>query len=47
MTSASSNTAVYDETHDLFRQSFRSFVAAEMAPHVDQWERDGIMDRRV
>ena len=38
---------MYDETHDLFRQSFRSFVAAEMAPHVDQWERDGIMDRRV
>jgi len=38
---------VFDDTHDLFRQSFRSFVAAEMTPHVDQWERDGIMDREV
>ena len=47
MTSASSYTSVYDETHDMFRQSFRSFVAAEMTPHVDQWERDGIMDRQV
>ena len=38
---------VFDETHDLFRQSFRSFVASEMAPHVDEWERAGIMDRAI
>ena len=42
-----SGSTVFDDTHDLFRQSFRSFVAAEMTPHVDQWERDGIMDREV
>lgn len=40
-------STVYDETHDMFRQSFRSFVDAEMSPHVDEWERDGIMDRQV
>ena len=40
-------TPVYDETHELFRHSFRSFVQAEMAPHVDEWERNGIMDRSV
>ncbi len=38
---------VFDDTHDLFRQSFRSFVAAEITPHVDEWERAGIMDRSV
>ena len=47
MTSARPTDSVYDETHDLFRQSFRSFVVAEMTPHVEQWESDGIMDRQV
>jgi len=41
------NLAVFDDTHDLFRQSFRSFVEAEMTPHVESWERAGIMDRSV
>ncbi len=40
-------TTIYDESHELFRQSFRSFVTAEMAPHLDTWERDGIMDRQL
>lgn len=31
----------------MFRQSFRAFVAAEMVPHGERWERDGIMDRSV
>lgn len=44
---AGAMTTLYDDTHDLFRQSFRSFVEAEMAPHIDQWERDGIMDRAL
>ena len=38
---------MYDDTHEMFRDSFRAFVAAEMAPHYEQWERDGIMDREV
>src|SRR6056297_738915 len=38
---------IYDEDHELFRQSFRAFAQAEMVPHVEQWERDGIMDRAV
>lgn len=38
---------LFDETHDLFRESFRAFVAAEMTPHVEAWERNGIMDRSV
>ncbi|WP_420450622.1 acyl-CoA dehydrogenase family protein [Ilumatobacter sp.] len=38
---------IYDSDHELFRDSFRSFVEAEMSPHVERWERDGIMDRSV
>ena len=38
---------MYDDTHEMFRESFRAFIATEMAPYYDQWERDGIMDRDV
>ncbi len=38
---------IYDDTHELFRDSFRSFVGDRMVPHYDQWEADGIMDRAV
>lgn len=37
----------YDDAHELFRMSFRSFVAAEMAPHFDRWQTAGIMQRDV
>ncbi len=46
-TSGGSSAGIYDDEHELFRDSFRSFVEAEMSPHVEQWERDGIMDRGV
>ncbi|MEM8708396.1 MAG: acyl-CoA dehydrogenase family protein [Actinomycetota bacterium] len=36
-----------DETHQLFRQAFRDFVAKEMTPHFHDWEEAGIMDREV
>lgn len=45
MTTATSS--IYEESHDLFRQSFRQFVADAMTPNVDRWEADGIMDRSV
>ncbi|MFN3257824.1 MAG: acyl-CoA dehydrogenase family protein [Ilumatobacter sp.] len=38
---------IYDEEHELFRDSFRAFVESEMVPHVERWEREGIMDRGV
>ncbi len=40
-------TSTYDETHDMFRQSFRAFVAEHMSPRSAEWERDGIMDRAI
>ncbi len=38
---------IYDETHELFRASFRAFVEAEMAPRREEWESEGITDRSV
>ncbi|MGB1654405.1 MAG: acyl-CoA dehydrogenase family protein [Acidimicrobiales bacterium] len=40
-------TSIYDETHDLFRNAVRTFIAEEMKPHFDEWEKAGIMDREV
>ena len=38
---------IYDDTHEMFRQSFGAFADAEMVPFIDRWEVDGIMDRAV
>ncbi len=40
-------STINDETHELFRDSFRSFVNDRMLPHYEQWEADGIMDRGI
>ncbi len=39
--------SIYAEEHDLFRQSFRSFVEGEMLPRLEEWEKAGIMDRQM
>ncbi len=38
---------LFDDEHDLFRQSFRSFVDKEMAPHHLDWERAGVVPREL
>lgn len=38
---------IFDEEHDAFRESFRSFVDNEIGPNVEQWERDGIVPREL
>jgi alkylation response protein AidB-like acyl-CoA dehydrogenase len=39
--------ALFDDTHEDFRASFRRFLAREVAPHHEQWERDGIVPREM
>jgi alkylation response protein AidB-like acyl-CoA dehydrogenase len=36
---------LFDDEHDLFRDSVRCFIAAELAPRNEAWERAGIVDR--
>ena len=38
---------LFDEEHDLFRDSVRRFIATELAPHNDEWEAAGIVDRSM
>ncbi len=36
---------LFDTDHELFRDSVRGFIAKEMVPHHEAWERAGIVDR--
>jgi alkylation response protein AidB-like acyl-CoA dehydrogenase len=38
---------LFDDEHDLFRDSVRRFIASEAAPHNERWERAGIVDRAL
>jgi len=38
---------LFEDEHDQFRDSVRRFIAAELAPHHDEWERAGIVDRAM
>lgn len=37
----------YDADLELFRDNFKRFMSEHVAPHYDQWEREGIMPRSV
>lgn len=37
--------AVYTAEHEMFRDAVRGFIKAEIAPHFERWEREGIVDR--
>ncbi|HJR40201.1 MAG TPA: acyl-CoA dehydrogenase family protein [Nocardioidaceae bacterium] len=38
---------IFDEEHEAFRRTVRSFLDKEVVPHHDQWEKDGIVSRDV
>ncbi len=38
---------LFEPEHHDYRDSFRKFLAAEVLPHVDQWERDQIVSREL
>jgi alkylation response protein AidB-like acyl-CoA dehydrogenase len=38
---------IFTEEHEAFRDMVRSFIAKEVTPHHEQWERDGIVSRDV
>jgi alkylation response protein AidB-like acyl-CoA dehydrogenase len=38
---------IFEDEHDMFRQSVRSFVENEIVPHHDQWEADGLVDKAM
>lgn len=36
---------IFDEEHNMFRDSVRSFLQNEIRPHSDRWHENGIVDR--
>jgi alkylation response protein AidB-like acyl-CoA dehydrogenase len=38
---------IFTEEHEAFRDLVRSFIAKEITPHYEQWERDGVVSRDV
>ncbi|HWJ09351.1 MAG TPA: acyl-CoA dehydrogenase family protein, partial [Nocardioides sp.] len=38
---------VYDQDHDSFRTTLRSFIEAEVLPHYEQWFQDGIVPKEL
>lgn len=41
------NSMYFTEEHVSFRQSFKDFLKKEVVPHVDQWEKQGFIDRFI
>lgn len=40
-----STRTIFDDDLNVFRDQVRKFFAAELVPHLDQWEEDGIVPR--
>ncbi|WP_067814991.1 acyl-CoA dehydrogenase family protein [Nocardia inohanensis] len=38
---------LFEPEHELFRESFRKFLDQHVAPHHEEWEKQGIVDRSV
>ena len=38
---------IFDEEHEMFRDSMRSFFKNEIAPHSDRWHEEGCVDREA
>ncbi|MFG2949173.1 acyl-CoA dehydrogenase family protein [Streptomyces adustus] len=38
---------LYNEDHDAFRTTIRNFVAKEVSPHFEEWERAGLVPRNL
>jgi acyl-CoA dehydrogenase len=38
---------IFDEEHEMFRDSVRSFMKNEIQPHSDKWQEQGIVDREA
>jgi alkylation response protein AidB-like acyl-CoA dehydrogenase len=38
---------ILDDEHEMFRESFRTFIDREIAPHYERWEEAGIVDRSL
>lgn len=38
---------IFETEHELFRETVRRFLKAEVAPHAERWRKEGIVDREA
>lgn len=38
---------IFAPEHDAFRETVRAFLAREVLPYYEQWEKDGIVSREA
>lgn len=38
---------IFEQEHEIFRQSVRKFLQAEVAPHAERWREQGMVDREA
>jgi acyl-CoA dehydrogenase len=38
---------IFDEEHEIFRDSVRTFLQKEVLPHSEKWQEQGIVDREA
>ena len=41
------NRNIFEEEHEMFRDSVRNFMRNEIQPHSDKWSEQGIVDREA
>ena len=41
------NSMYFTEEHHLFRKSFQDFLQKEVVPHIETWEKTGVIDRFI
>ena len=37
----------FSEEHEAFRSSFKDFLQKEVVPHIEKWEKTGVIDRFI
>ena len=46
-TTPTSRRRIFEDDHEDFRDSVRRWLSREVAPHFEDWEREGIVPREV
>ena len=41
------NSMYFSEEHEAFRSSFKDFLKKEVVPHIEKWEKTGVIDRFI
>ncbi|MDG1171564.1 MAG: acyl-CoA dehydrogenase family protein [Polaribacter sp.] len=41
------NSMYFSEEHEAFRSSFKDFLQKEVVPHIEKWEKTGVIDRFI